>query len=321
MQRLTRLHVEQLTRAGFDVDTLGPGLAMTRGRDAGVDRRVRRRAGRRRGVGGRRRLARRRRPGHATPPAAGHRVAAGRAVGRRRRGGGGGGRGVDGLAGAGVVAAAVAAMVPLLVGVRDRRAEQLARTEALAAWAEMLRDTIVGRRRPAGGGGGDGRRWRRRRSAPRCRRLAVRADRDTLAGAFRRFAADVADPVADLIVAALVIAEERQAQQLTQLLAGIARAAREQAAMRIRVETGRARTYASSRALVVITLGLAAGLIVFSPEFMEPYDTVAGQLVLLVIGALFAGALWGLVVLGRPAVPPRLLAGIGEDGADGGGRR
>ena len=78
--------------------------------------------------------------------------------------------------------------------------------------------------------------------------------------------------------------------------------------MRTRVETGRARTYASSRALVAITLGLAAVLLVFSPEFMQPYDTFTGQLVLLGIGALFAGALWSLVQLGQPATAPRLLA-------------
>ena len=78
--------------------------------------------------------------------------------------------------------------------------------------------------------------------------------------------------------------------------------------MRSRVETGRARTYASSRALVAITLGLAVVLMLFSPQFMKPYDTFTGQVVMLGIGALFVGALWSLVQLGRPAAAPRLLA-------------
>ena len=98
-----------------------------------------------------------------------------------------------------------------------------------------------------------------------------------------------------------MIAADRQAHRLAELLSQIAAAAREQAAMRIRVETGRARTYASSRALVAITFGLAVVLLVFSPTFMEPYDTATGQVVLVAIGALFAGALWSLVLLGRPA--------------------
>ena len=85
--------------------------------------------------------------------------------------------------------------------------------------------------------------------------------------------------------------------------------------MRLRVETGRARTYASSKALVAITFGLAVTLMLFSPTFMEPYDSATGQVVMIAIGVLFAGALWGLVLLGRPATAPRLLVGIERRGA------
>jgi tight adherence protein B len=210
---------------------------------------------------------------------------------------------------AGVLGGGTAAIVPLLSGTRRRREELSARSEALASWAEMLRDTITahaGLREAIA---------LTARVAPAPIRnevqlLAVRAEREPLTTALRRFAVEVADPVADLIVAALVIAAERQAQRLAELLTQIAGSAREQSAMRLRVETGRARTYASSRALVTITFALAAVLIVFSPTFMSPYDSATGQIVLMVIGALFAGALWTLVQLGRPVAPPRLLAGI-----------
>ena len=154
---------------------------------------------------------------------------------------------------------------------------------------------------------------RRPRFDLRCRRCRSAPAQGSLTDALRRFAADVEDPVADLVVAALVIAADRQAQRLPELLTQISLSAREQAAMRRRVETGRARTYASSKALVVITFGLAVVLMLFSPTFMRPYDTATGQLVLIGIGALFAGALWGLVQLGRPADSPRLLGGI-QDG-------
>lgn len=208
---------------------------------------------------------------------------------------------------AAVLAGASAGVAPMLSGTRRRREFVQRRSESLAVWAEMLRDTIAshaGLREAIAVTA---------RVAPQPIRtevqaLAVRAERESLPNALRQFAAEVEDPVADLIVAALVIAAERQAQRLAELLSHIARAAREQAAMRTRVETGRARTYASSRALVAITLGLAAVLLVFSPEFMRPYDTITGQIMLVVIGALFAGALAGLVRLGRPAVAPRLLA-------------
>jgi Flp pilus assembly protein TadB len=216
---------------------------------------------------------------------------------------------------AGVIGGAVAMTVPMLVSAREARAGAVAKTAALASWAEMLRDTMSGHAglNQAIAVTAD--------VAPepvrhQVRRLAVRAERQSLSTALRTFAAEVSDPVADLIVAALVIADERQARDLTKLLSEIASSARQQAAMRMRVETGRARTYAQSQALVAITLLLVIVLLVFSPEFLEPYDTFGGQLVLAIVGALFAAALLGLVQLGRPADTPRLLGGI-EGGPPG----
>jgi Flp pilus assembly protein TadB len=219
---------------------------------------------------------------------------------------------VTGWPAAGVLTGAAVAVAPMLVGTRRRREEMNERSEALAVWAEMLRDTIAahaGLREAIAVTA---------RVAPvpiraQVQALAAHAEREPLTVALRRFAVEVADPVADLIVAALVIAADRQAHRLAELLSQIATAAREQAAMRIRVETGRARTYASSRALVAITFGLAVVLLVFSPTFMQPYNTATGQFVLAAIGAVFAAALWSLVLLGRPAAAPRLLAGIEHD--------
>jgi Flp pilus assembly protein TadB len=210
---------------------------------------------------------------------------------------------------AGVIGGGLVALVPLLFAARRARTAALAKTEALASWAEMLRDTIA-----AHAGLNQAVAATSRVAPPPIRvavqSLAARAERFALSPALRRFAADVDDPVADLIVAALVIADENQARNLADLLTEIARSARDQTAMRVRVETGRARTYASSQALVGITLALVVTLLLFSPAFLEPYDTFGGQLVLGVVGGLFVGALWTLVQLGRPVAVPRLLGGI-----------
>ncbi len=219
---------------------------------------------------------------------------------------------VTGWPAVGALAAAMTMIVPKLIGTSKRREVVTARSEALASWAEMLRDTVsahAGLRESIS---------ITARVAPRpirveVQRLAARAERGQLTIALRQFAAEMDDPVADLIVAALVIAADRQANRLSELLGQIAGSAREQAAMRIRVETGRARTYASSRALVIITFGFAATLMVFSPSYMEPYDSMVGQMVLAVIGCLFAAALWGLVELGKPAVAARILAGVEDE--------
>jgi len=212
----------------------------------------------------------------------------------------------------GALAASVAVIAPKLLGARARRDAARERSEALASWAEMLRDTVsshAGLREAIS---------ITAKVAPRPIRaevqlLSARAERDHLTRALRQFAAEVNDPVADLIVAALVIAADRQAHRLSDLLGQIAASAREQVGMRTRVETGRARTYASSRALVLITFGFAAMLMVFSPTYMEPYDSFVGQMVLAGIGALFAAALWGLVELSKPASAPRILAGVEQE--------
>ncbi|MAT03626.1 MAG: pilus assembly protein TadB [Acidimicrobiaceae bacterium] len=214
---------------------------------------------------------------------------------------------------AGVLAGACAWVAPMLIGVRAQRDHLTRRSDAVASWTEMLRDTI------ASHAGLQEAIAVSAKVAPgpiraEVQALAIRAERESLSDALRRFAADLEDPVADLVVASLVIAAERQAQRLADLLGHIADAAREQAAMRLRVETSRARTYASSRALVVITFGLAVAMLLFAPSFMEPYDSATGQIVLIGIGSLFAGALGALVRLGRPASSLRLLVSMEPGG-------
>jgi len=218
---------------------------------------------------------------------------------------------VTGWPAAGVVVAVAAAVVPGLLSARRAREQSLALTEGLAGWAEMLRDTIVSHAglREAIGVTAD---VAPEEIRPAVVRLAARAEHESLAVGLRRFADEVADPVADLIVAALAVAADGQARNLPALLSGIATSARAEAHMRMRVETGRARTYSSSRALVGITFALSVLLAVLAPTFMAPFATVWGQLVLVVIAALFGGALWGLVVLSRPAASPRLLAGVAD---------
>lgn len=219
---------------------------------------------------------------------------------------------VTGWPAAGVALGSVAVMAPMFLETYRERQRVAARTEALASWAEMLRDTIsahAGLHQAISSTA---------TVAPvairaEVRRLAIRSSQMDLVRALRLFAAEMADPVSDLIVSALTIADRHQAQNLPRLLGGVATATREQTAMRLRVEAARAQTYASSRALVVITLAMVVVLMVMSPEFMEPYDDVVGQVVLLVVGGLFAGAVWSLMVMSRPVVVPRVLAGIEED--------
>ncbi len=187
---------------------------------------------------------------------------------------------------------------------------ETARIEGIAGWTEMLRDTL------AAAAGLEQTIMATAHTAPQSIRpqvqgLAVRlASGKRLAASLRRLADDLADPMADLVIAALVLASEHQARQLAPLLGELAATARAQVEMRQRIEASRARTQTTLRVVVITTLSFAGGLILFNPEFLAPYDSVTGQLVLLLIGALFTAAFAWLRRMARIEEPDRFFTGL-----------
>jgi Flp pilus assembly protein TadB len=171
----------------------------------------------------------------------------------------------------------------------------LARVEAIATWSEMLRDTLA-----AAGGLQQSIVATAPIAPPPIRAeltdLADRLRREPLTSGLRRLAQDLDDPTADLVVSALLLASERSPRQLAPLLGTLAAQARAEVASRLRVEAGRARTRSSVRIITLITIGFAFGLVLLNPAYVEAYGDAPGQLVLLLIGALFAG---GLAWIGR----------------------
>lgn len=213
---------------------------------------------------------------------------------------------------AALLAGAASWGIPALFTESKAQAATTARVEAVAGWAEMLRDTM------AGAAGLEQAIAATAAVAPLPIRrdvatLAARLERERLAPALRAFADEVADPTCDMVVAALLLAAEHQASRLGELLGTLAVAAREQATMRLRVEAGRARTRTSVKVIVGVTLGLALFLAVLNHGYLSPYDSGIGQLVLLVVGGLFAAAFAWLAKMTRPAEPARFLAGARQE--------
>ncbi|MEM7339424.1 MAG: type II secretion system F family protein [Actinomycetota bacterium] len=225
-----------------------------------------------------------------------------------------------GLAGAGLVAfwmvsgwpvgallaAVVGFVTPTLLGAKHRRADEIAKIEAIAGWAEQLRDTIG-----ASAGLQEAIVASARVAPPRIRpmvsELALGLRRGHPSDELRRFAARVDDPVADQIVVALILAGERRGQNLTELLSDVARSARDEATMRIRTETARAQTYSDTRVVSFVVVGVFAFMLVFNRTYLAAFDSLVGQAVLAVIGALWAVALWGVAELSEVRRPHRLL--------------
>jgi hypothetical protein len=204
------------------------------------------------------------------------------------------------------LSAAFGFAAPSVFGGMPARRAAIARTEAIAAWTEMLRDTMAGAAgieqaivatAPV--------------SPPAIRNhvvnLAARLERDRLATALRDFADEMADPTADLVVAALVLASEKQARRLGELLGALATSARQQATLQLRIDAGRARTRTASRVITVFTLGFALGLVVLNRGYLTPYDSARGQLVLAVVGGCFGAAFWWLAAMAQTAAPERFL--------------
>ncbi len=207
-----------------------------------------------------------------------------------------------------VLAAAAAWFLPRLVGPDRAHARRVARIEAIASWTEMLRDVLSA---------AAGLEQAILATAPLAP-AAIRGEVTTLtarlesgqrlAPALRALARELDDPTADLVLAALVLAAEHQARQLGDLLGSLATTAREQAAMRMRVETGRARTRTSVRVIVATTLAFAAGVVLFNRAYLDVYNTATGQLILLLIGSLFTAGFAWLARIATGGRQPRVLA-------------
>lgn len=198
--------------------------------------------------------------------------------------------------------------LPRLLGPDRGQARRLDRIEAVATWTEMLRDIL------AAASGLEQAILATAGLAPpaittEITGLAARLQRgQRLAPALRATAEELADPTADLVIAALVLAAEHQARQLTDLLGSLAGAAREQAAMRLRVEAGRARSRTSVRVIAGTTVVFAVALVVLDRPYLAAYDTGTGQLVLLTVGALFAVGFAWMTRTTAFAEPDRVLA-------------
>jgi tight adherence protein B len=186
--------------------------------------------------------------------------------------------------------------------VRDERVF----VDALATWVEQLRDTLAGAH-----GLEEAIRVTASR-APRVmldevQRLVSHMAYGSTATGLRRFADDLHHPTADFVVSALLTATQYQARDLTVLLTHVAECARDEGRMRSRVWVSRARTRSSVRIIAGVVVSFVAGLFVLSADYLAPYGTVGGQVILLGICSTFVFALVLMQRLSALAMPERFV--------------
>jgi tight adherence protein B len=211
---------------------------------------------------------------------------------------------------AALLAAAGAWFLPALVG-RDTGAKaRIARIEAIATWAEMMRDTL------SAAAGLEQTILASATAAPAPIREEVAAlgeaigRGERLDSALARFQHDLADPNADVIVVSLIQASRQQSGNLAEMLGEMAAATRAQAGLHMRATAERARTRTSVRIIIGTVVTFAVGLILFNRAYLSPYATPVGQLVLLMVAGFFGTATVWLAKISRGKPPARFFTRI-----------
>lgn len=208
---------------------------------------------------------------------------------------------------AGVAAAVIVLLWPRLFGGGAAGRRQLEKIEALAAWTESLRDTATAaagleQAIPATVGAAHA-----LLRAP-VRELAARLDgRVPLPEALARFADDVDDPAADMVVATLSLNARQRAGGLERILTSLAESSRAELEMRRKVEHERRALRRQAQRIAFAVIGFIVVQAVFARGWVEPYSTPLGQLVLAILAVIFLGAFLRMRSLSDAESDPRFL--------------
>jgi Flp pilus assembly protein TadB len=196
--------------------------------------------------------------------------------------------------------------LPSLFG-QTSTALSVSKLEAIATWTEMLHSTL------AASAGLNQAIMATAPMSPDPIRPATLALAGRLrAGMYSKdamvlFAEEVADPSADRVVCALILASSARAQHLGDLLGTLADSTREDVALRLRIETSRASPRSGIRTVIVFSVAFAAALALLAHSYLVPFGTPTGQVILVAIGALYTAGLWLMVRMAKPPAPVRLL--------------
>lgn len=121
------------------------------------------------------------------------------------------------------------------------------------------------------------------------------------------FAGQLGDPMCDQVVAALILHLSDRGERLGDVLSSIATAAAAEVATRREVEAKRTQPRFAVRFLTGMTV-LTLGYGLLNPEYMEPYGTSTGQIVMVVLGGTFVALLAWTRSMSLPPPPVRFLA-------------
>lgn len=199
---------------------------------------------------------------------------------------------------------------PTMFGGGRVAAGQIDRIEALATWTESLRDSIAGSI-----GLEEAIRHSLNAAPPILRPALQRLDgrlrvQIPLPHALAGYAEEFEDSSADLVVAALILNSKLRGPGLVATLSALATAAREEIDLRRRIEEGRKSLRRTAMIIVGATGLFAGGLTVLSRDYVAPYSTPFGQVMLAIVLSVFAGGLMWVRSAANIRAPERFLVGV-----------
>lgn len=200
-----------------------------------------------------------------------------------------------------------AVVLPRVFGGRAARAKELRKIDAIASWADLIRDTI------SGAAGIEQAIIQSARNAPPAIAIELAAasrnlEVFSLEQTLRQLAEDLDHPSADLVIVSLIHAAGHEAANLSEVLDRLSFAIRGDVRMRTRIEVGRARLRTAALWTTLISVLVSVYLVVFAPDMLAGYDSWAGQAWLVVVFAVYGAAIWLFQKQAQLALPERFRA-------------
>lgn len=124
--------------------------------------------------------------------------------------------------------------------------------------------------------------------------------------ALRAFADDLDDPTGDLLAANLLLGAQRRGAGLASVLESVAMSVAEDVRARRMVEADRAKPRATARWVTLITLA-ALAFMFLATDFVEPYKSGIGQVILTFLLAAYVGALVWMKNMAKGKKLPRFI--------------
>ena len=124
--------------------------------------------------------------------------------------------------------------------------------------------------------------------------------------ALRLFADELDDPTGDLVAAYLILGARRRGSGLESVLQGLAESVGDDVTARRQIEADRAKPRGNARNVTLITVGVLV-VLTLNGQFMAPYGTPLGQVILAILLTAYSAALWWMRRMSLGAPMPRFM--------------